>query len=217
MFLNISYLEWVGYLGSVVVAISLTMSSIVKLRWLNLAGATIFSFYGFAIAALPVGFLNLFIVLADIYYLIKMYSKKESFKAIITNLNDPYVRFFLDFYKAEINIYFSDFDSHQQDTTIQNQQPFTFLLIRNSRVAGIFSGIQIKEVLQVNIDFVIPEYRDFKSGVFIYKENIQFIKNQGITTLLSCNSNVIHQKYLIKMGFERQTNREAKIVFSKKI
>ena len=49
MFLNISLLEWVGYLGSVLVSVSLTMSSIVKLRWFNLVGAGIFSFYGFAI------------------------------------------------------------------------------------------------------------------------------------------------------------------------
>ena len=62
MLLNISILEWLGYLSSVIVAISLTMSSIIKLRWFNLVGAAAFSFYGFMIGSLPVGFLNLFIV-----------------------------------------------------------------------------------------------------------------------------------------------------------
>ena len=66
MFLGIAWIEWFGYAASVVVAISLMMSSIVKLRWLNLTGATMFSSYGFIIGALPVGFLNLFIVVITV-------------------------------------------------------------------------------------------------------------------------------------------------------
>ena len=42
MLFNISWLEWVGYVSSVLVAVSLTMSSIKKLRWYNLMGAAIF-------------------------------------------------------------------------------------------------------------------------------------------------------------------------------
>ena len=34
-----NWVEAVGYLGSLLVAVSLTMSSLVRLRWLNLAGA----------------------------------------------------------------------------------------------------------------------------------------------------------------------------------
>ena len=66
MFLGIAWIEWFGYAASVVVAISLMMSSIVKLRWFNLTGATMFSAYGFVIGAWPVGFLNLFIVAINI-------------------------------------------------------------------------------------------------------------------------------------------------------
>lgn len=196
MIINISYLEWFGYLGSIVVAISLTMSSIVKLRWFNLLGATIFSVYGFAIAALPVGFLNLFIVLADIYYLIKIYSNKDSFKVVITKLDEPYVQFFLDFYKMEINTYFPNAEENQK-----HPGNFTFLLIRNSAVAGIFSGFHQNEVFHINIDFVTPEYRDFKSGTFIYRDNIQLFKNLGITQIAADTSNSKHKSYLVKMGF----------------
>ena len=49
MLFNVSYVEWFGYLGSVIVAVSLTMSSIKKLRWYNFVGAAIFSIYGFVI------------------------------------------------------------------------------------------------------------------------------------------------------------------------
>ncbi|ASJ97743.1 YgjV family protein [Shewanella marisflavi] len=65
--------EWVGYLASVVVAISLMMSNIKKLRWWNLIGAALFVAYGLAIDALPVALVNFFIVLIDAYYLVKLY------------------------------------------------------------------------------------------------------------------------------------------------
>ncbi|HSV76380.1 MAG TPA: hypothetical protein VLH37_05040 [Bacteroidales bacterium] len=76
MFTEISILEWIGYIASVVVAVSLMMVSIVKLRWLNLVGSAVFSFYGFAIGAYPVGVLNLFIALVNIYYLTRCAIKK---------------------------------------------------------------------------------------------------------------------------------------------
>lgn len=70
--------EWVGYLASVVVAISLMMSDIKKLRWLNLFGAMLFVAYGMVIQAYPVAAVNFFIVLIDLYYLIKIYRESSS-------------------------------------------------------------------------------------------------------------------------------------------
>jgi large-conductance mechanosensitive channel len=65
--------EWVGYLASVVVAISLMMADIKKLRWWNLIGAGLFVAYGLAIDAIPVALVNFFIVIIDVYYLVKLY------------------------------------------------------------------------------------------------------------------------------------------------
>ncbi|QLE84207.1 MULTISPECIES: YgjV family protein [Shewanella] len=74
---NATIWEWVGYLASVVVAISLMMSNIKKLRWWNLIGAALFVAYGLAIGAIPVALVNFFIVLIDIYYLVKIYQEER--------------------------------------------------------------------------------------------------------------------------------------------
>lgn len=76
--MEIDWLEWLGYLASVIVLISLLMSDILKLRWINLVGSSLFSLYGFLIGALPVGFMNFGIALINIYYLFKLYSNKEA-------------------------------------------------------------------------------------------------------------------------------------------
>ena len=70
--------EWVGYLASVVIAISLMMSNIKKLRWWNQIGAALFVVYGLAIDAIPVALVNFFIVFIDAYYLRKIYKEQRS-------------------------------------------------------------------------------------------------------------------------------------------
>ena len=75
MELRIIY-EIVGYIASGLVAISLMMSSIVKLRLINLVGAGLFTLYGILIDAYPVAVLNFMIVLIDLYYLREIIAKK---------------------------------------------------------------------------------------------------------------------------------------------
>ena len=77
---GISIVELFGYLGSFVVLISLMMDSIVKLRWINLVGALMFTLYAIIIKAYPAIFMNLGIVFIDIYYLLKLYRAENTKK-----------------------------------------------------------------------------------------------------------------------------------------
>lgn len=201
MLFNISWLEWVGYVSSVLVAVSLTMSSIKKLRWYNLVGAAIFSFYGFAIQAYPVGVLNLFIVLANVYYLRGMYSASESFKVLKVEANDPYLEYFVDFHKAQIQNFFPRFDKSLLQQNEGEQKAFTLFLLRNAVVAGVFFGIKNNHILYLHLDFVSVPYRDLKPGDFIYKQNAQLFKEAGIRQIICNTENEEHRKYLLKMGF----------------
>ncbi len=79
-------IEIIGYAASIMVAISLTMKDIVKLRILNFVGCTIFSIYGLMIDALPVVATNTFIAVVNVYFLTKMYQeKKAADKASVQN------------------------------------------------------------------------------------------------------------------------------------
>ena len=51
-------LEIFGYMASILIALSLMMSNIKRLRWINLFGAAALSFYGYFIDAFPVFILN---------------------------------------------------------------------------------------------------------------------------------------------------------------
>ena len=198
MFYGISWIEWFGYAASVVVAISLTMSSIVKLRWLNLTGAMMFSSYGFIIGALPVGFLNLFIVVINIVYLLRMYREKDDFRIMRWSGDTEYLRHFLDFHRMDIERFFPRLDLSNLDGR------HVFFLVKNAAPIGLLLGRQPENgCFLIELDYVGPQFRDFKMGSFLYEKN-DFFRQQGYSTLKAPVTGSHHDAYLARMGFARQ-------------
>lgn len=200
MLFNISLLEWIGYFASVVVAVSLTMSSVVKLRWFNLFGAAAFSFYGFAIQSLPVGLLNLFIVIVNIYYLTKMYRREENFKLVMVSPTDPLLLHYRDLHRKELEHFFPEGMKASTSLTDKSSD-FNFIILRDAEIAGWFSGIKTGDKLQILVDYVSSAFRDLKPGAFVYQQNIGLFYNNGIRVLHCDTKNDMQRSYLSKMHF----------------
>ncbi len=195
---QLTLVQIIGYIASITIAISMTMNSIVKFRWINLAGASTFSAYGFIFGAYPVGILNGFIVLVDLYYLRKIYFKKDIFDTLEIRHDNKYLLKFLDFYHEDIQKYFPGFKYKPEMNTI------SFFVLRNTAVAGIFLAHEEGgHKLKVGLDYAVPEYRDFKSGKFVYDSVLLTLKNKGITTFAANGHTAKHIKYLKKCGFKR--------------
>ena len=204
MLYGISWVEWFGYTASVVVAVSLMMSSIVKLRWFNLAGSTMFSVYGFIIGAWPVGFLNLFIAAINIVYLARMYRAQDDFRIMAWAGGDEYLDYFLAEHRAEIARYFPRFDATQRAGRS------IFFLIKNSVPIGLLIGRrQDPDGLLIELDYVGPRYRDFRMGSFLYDNNA-FFARLGYTELRAAATGNGHDAYLERMGFVRQQDEFVK-------
>ncbi|SDZ63749.1 inner membrane protein [Evansella caseinilytica] len=213
--MNSNWLEWLGYLASLIVLISLLMSSIIKLRWINLIGSSIFSLYGFLIGALPVGLMNLGIALINVYYLVKIYSAKESkeyFKILPAEESSQYLKYFLTYYQKEI-------DKYAGKTAFQiNESKVSFFILRNMVPAGLFIASKKSDtILEVELDFVIPEYRDFKIGNYIYENRKDYFLEKGFTKFVSSSTNDEHTDYLKKIGFKQTADDGGKARFEKSI
>lgn len=193
-------LEAVGYLGSILVAISLMMKSLLRLRLINLVGASVFTLYGILIGAVPVVLLNGLIVGIDIYYLYQMWRQKDYFSLLEVNPEGAYLQQFLTYYAADINQFLPGFNHNptQKDTAL--------FILRNMVPAGLLLFTTEGETATVRIDFVIPGYRDFKIGNFLYEENAVFFANRDIRQVVSSPGNAVHQTYLRRMGFIQQEN-----------
>jgi hypothetical protein len=196
--MGITLLQWIGYLASITIAVSMTMSSILKFRWINLFGAVTFSTYGFLIGALPVGFLNAFIAIIDIYYLYSIYSKKEVFEILELRPENRYLIRFLQFHEKDIERFFPGFTYQPELNTV------SFFILRNMAVAGVFLAHRKEDhCLSVGLDFVLPEYRDFKNGKYIYLRLRNRFINEGFTKVIAEGKSEKYSQYLRKLGFEK--------------
>ncbi|WP_310558341.1 hypothetical protein [Flavobacterium sp.] len=195
--MQIDFLQWIGYLASIVIMVSMTMSSIIKFRWINISGALLFSIYGFLIGAIPVGILNSIIVLVDIYYLVTIYSKKETFEILEINAESEYLKRFLSFHNDRIQKILPGFSYNPNMNTV------SFFILRNMSVAGLFLAHRENEAaLHVGLDYVLPEYKDFKNGKYVYFKLKQKFVDAGYTSIVAKGNNLNYFKYLKKLGFK---------------
>lgn len=191
--------EIIGYTGTTLIAISLMMSSISRLRKINLVGATTFALYGFLVQAYPVFFLNSFIALIDIYYIVKLYSQKDYFELFeINSIQNLFLQRFLKFYAADIRKFFPDF------TLSQEIEYVVYFVLRNMLPVGVFIAQPDKDrTLHICLDYVVPSYRDLKSAHFLFHQQHSFFQHKGYHSF-TINSNVTkHTDYLRKLGFEK--------------
>lgn len=193
---TIQIYEAIGYLASILVAISLMMSSILKLRVINFFGAAFFSLYGFLINSYPVAILNGFIAIANIYYLLKIFYSKEYFSILEFNQDSKYLKKFINFYQKEINSFVPDF-------SLDIQYNVGFYILRNMVPAGIFiANFTPEGNCEVILDFVTSNYRDFKIGKYLFINNKKYFAERGIKKLISRGGSKLQTKYLKKMGFK---------------
>ncbi len=189
-------LAYIGFTASVIIALSMTMNSILKFRWINLFGASTFAIYGLLIQAWPVAALNGFIVCVDIFYLYRIHTRKDLFDILEIRGDNKYLLKFLDFHHKEIQKFFPGFTYKPEMNTV------SFFVLRNTNVAGIFlAHRESKDSLRVGLDYVVPQYRDYRNGKFLY-EGLQkrFVKD-GFCRAISKGISPKHEKYLKRVGF----------------
>ena len=196
--MQLTLLEWIGYIAPVIILISMTTNSIVKFRWINFVGAACFSIYGYFIGILPVCILNGAIALIDLYYLFNIYTKQENFETLEIKQVDEYLVKFLQYHHSEIQKICPGFIYNP------NMNTMSFYILRNMSVAGIFlAHRQSNDVLVVGLDYVIPEYRDFKNGKFVYYSLKDKFINLGFKTIKADNNFLQNDAYFKKIGFKK--------------
>jgi GNAT superfamily N-acetyltransferase len=192
-----SALQLLGYTGSVLIATSLLMRSIVRLRAINLAGAATFCVYGLLIGAYPVALLNAMTVTINIVQLARLRRSKEIFRILDVRPDTPYLNYFLDFQAADIRNFFPSFrrDLAPDDTRL------ALIVLRDLVPAGVLLGCVRGERLEVDLDYVVPQYRDLKVGRFLFSDEVEFFRQRGLREIVSRADTDAHAHYLRRIGF----------------
>jgi len=191
---------WFGYLASLLLAIGLIINNDLKFRWLNTGGNIAFIIYGILLHAMPIVLTNSILLAINLFFLYRIYNRKELFELLEFNSGGILIDRFLSFYKTDIENYFPGFIKEQIEGNIN------FVVLRNLVIANIFSArLSTDGNAEVVINYTVSKYRDFKVGRFIFEQEKEFLQLKGIKKLVYTRvENKQHKQFLSSMGFKEE-------------
>ena len=190
-------IEAIGYIGSALVLISMLMTSVVKLRFINTVGSLIFTGYALMISSYPTAAMNFCLALINIYNLIKLFRNKKEYSVIKVRPDNALINHFFGLYEEDIKKFFPEVDKNSQFDR-------AYLVCYGTDAAGILLGNADSDgSISVKIDYTTPVYRDCSAGKYLYA----YLASQHIPSLSASTNSEIHRKYLLKMGFSENNGR----------
>ena len=196
---ELSGVELVGYLASALVVLALTMTSVVRLRMVSLAGSITFFVYGSLIDSAPIMITNGSIAVINMWFLRKEFASGSPHGRDLgvshIRADSPFLADFIAFHLIDIHRFQPDFRLPTGDDVV------TLLLNRDGLPAGMLIGRRDGSTLTIDLDYVLGPYRDSRLGRWLYGPGAQVFRADGIDQLRSAGTTDTHRKYLERVGF----------------
>jgi hypothetical protein len=197
---ELSLTATVGYVASALVVLSLTMTSVVRLRMVSLAGSITFFVYGSLIDSIPIMITNGSIAVINVWFLRKEFASGgphgRDLGVSHIRPDSPFLADFVAFHLIDIHRFQPDFHLPKGDDVV------TLLLNRDGLPAGMLIGRRDGSTLTIDLDYVLGPYRDSRLGRWLYGPGADVFRSDGIDQLRSAGTTDTHRKYLERVGFQ---------------
>lgn len=190
--------EIIGYSGTLLVVLSMMMTSVIKLRIINICGSILSMTYAIISNTWPIVLMNGALIIINILQLIRSFSRKLNFNYKKVSTNELSFKHFMEIYK-------NDLDKHFNKITISGKEE-VFLVFIDTELVGVLVGVKNNNRFNVIIDYAIPKYRDMSIGKYLYPK----LKEHGIEIIIQSSGIKKHNKYLVSMGFVLENNEYIK-------
>ncbi|WP_298455243.1 hypothetical protein [uncultured Cellulomonas sp.] len=199
------WLEVVGWLGSALVVISLTVAGVWRFRVLNFAGALIATGYNTWLEIWPFAAMNGAITIIDLYWLVRLHRERHdeaSYDVVEVGADDAYLRHTLRMHASDIARFYPGFSADRSpDDGPAGRR--AFLVLRGDETVG---AVVVRDrgagVAQIELDYVTPRFRDFTPGEFVYRRSGIFARH-GFRTVVAPDDVVGSRDYYARVGFHR--------------
>jgi hypothetical protein len=192
--------EIMGYLASVLLAISLVVNNDLKFRWVNMFGCMSFIVYGIMINQIPIILTNSMLLLINLFYLVKIYRTNENFDMVECVAGGQMISKFIQFHHTDVRNYFPEFNAADPGYEI------SFVVLRDMVIANLFVAKNAGDGnAEVKINYTVPKYRDYKVGRFIFEQEKKYLIAKGVKKIVYTELyNKQHEDFLKVMGFAKE-------------
>ena len=196
--MDLSGQELVGYLASALVVLSLTMTSVVRLRIISLAGSVTFVAYGVLIESIPIIITNASIAVINIWFLSRELGGRRDLSATVVPPESPFLADFLTHHASDISRFQPEWDPDETPG-------FALVVNRDGLPAGVVLGRRDDDRLHITLDYVLPPYRDSRIGRWLFGSGDDIFRSNGIDEVTTDGGTEAHRGYLTRIGFEHDT------------
>lgn len=198
--LTFSAQELVGYAASALVVLSLTMTSVVRLRLISLVGSLTFVAYGLLITSVPIVVTNVAIAVINLWFLRTELGHHRDLGASPIAVDAPFLTDFLLFHLSDIRTFQPEFELPDGDA-------MALLLTRDGLPAGALIARQHGPELEIVLDYVVRAYRDSRLGQWLFGRGSHVLRDLGVNRVWAQASTDVHRSYLQRVGFTEQGGR----------
>jgi len=187
-------IELVGYLGSALVLVSFLMTSVVRLRIVNMVGSLISCIYALVIGSYPLALMNFALILINLRFLwVAAHTSENNYALLPAARDDALLRFLLERYGEDIEKCFPGVRAglDKADTA--------YLLLCDENPAGLVLACRQGESCEILLDYSLPRFRDYSLGRFLHGR----LPREGIDRLIYRGPTENHQRYLARMGYSQ--------------
>jgi hypothetical protein len=200
-----AWLEVVGWAGSALLVWSLWQTRVLRFRAFNLLASVVLVFYNAVIGVWPMAAVNGAIALINIYHLLRLVRTRDderTYEVVEVGPTDDYLRYVLRRSAADI-------ERHNPGFVWDGASPghSAFLVMRELETVGVVllsdggSG-----VARVELDYVLPRFRDFSVGKFVYRRGGR-LAELGVRRLVAPTERMVDaEDYFPRVGFTRSAD-----------
>lgn len=190
--------ELVGYAGSALIIVSVLQQSILKLRVVGLIGSVTFLVYGLLIDAYPIAAVNLTVGGIHVYYLHQLIVRPHDvFSILHVDPGSKHLDHFLDYHE--------DISQHAAADAMDSSHPgwFAAFVLKGTEPAGLLIGEHNDDgTVEVKLDYVTPQYRDFKIGQYLYSHESGVFRDASFREAWTVPHTEADEAYFERVGFE---------------
>lgn len=200
-------LEVIGWLGSAVLVISLAQTRVMRFRVLNAASCAVLVGYNAAIAVWPMAAVNVVLLVINLVVITRLLRRRHDsrvYDAVPIGVGEPYLGRLLERHAADIAAFNPDLPDDVLAVT-----DHAFLVSTQDRVVGLVLSRRGAEATEqeVLLDYVLPEYRDFTPGEFVFRPGGPFT-DLGVRRVVASAGMLASERYLRAVGFAERDGRQ---------
>jgi hypothetical protein len=199
-------LEAVGWIGSALLVYSVLQTRFLRFRIVNGIASAVLVAYNAVVGVWPMVGVNAVLVIIDVYFLWTLGRAKRTAKAFTSVRADAALRDWFDAqYGRDIALFHP---GYTPQTPCQ-----AAVVFHDGRAIGLVAWRPEEgHAAELLVDYVIPSYRDFAPGSYVYSADGP-LRQAGVTTVVIQEPEAVVFDYLTKLGFTSNAPGELSLSF----